>query len=630
MRDGFIKIGAASPQVGVAACSENKAYILDCIGQAAKRDVRVLVLPELCITGYTCGDLLLQDALIKAAADALIEIARQTAGLDMLVALGLPVAVGTGLLNCAAIVHNGDILGLVPKGHVPNYGEFYEKRHFTTWQGKTAPVDFCGRQVPLGEKQLFTCSGMPGLVIGAEICEDLWVPAPPSIAHAAAGASVVLNLSASNEVVGKAAYRRLLLKSHSARLCCAYAYADAGCGESTTDLVFGGHNIIAENGRILAETAPFETEPLAVTEVDVARIAYERRRMQMFTFKDEAYTRTAFSLAHRETRLTGRIEPYPFIPHNDDARYDDILNIQAHGLKKRWQHAKSKCVLVGVSGGLDSTLALLVADKAAKLLGRKPGDIMAVTMPCFGTTALTRDNALALCESMQVPCQTVDITLAVKRHLQDIGQPADVLDVTYENAQARERTQVLMDLANRYNGLVAGTGDLSELALGWATYNGDHMSMYAVNASIPKTLVRHMVAHIAATTENAALQNALLAILDTPISPELLPARDGKITQRTEDLIGPYALHDFFLYHMVRWGASPAKLLRLACLAFNGEYDKPTIKKWLRVFITRFFTQQFKRSCMPDGPKVGTVSLSPRGDWRMPSDAEFSAWEMPE
>ena len=548
----------------------------------------------------------------------------------MLVFVGLPVRHLGKLYNCAAALCGGELLGLVPKTHLPNYGEFYERRWFSP-----APQDasyynaYTPQAVGFGANQLFRCEQLPDLVVAAELCEDLWAPCPPSVGHTAAGATVIVNLSASDETVGKADYRRSLVEGQSARLVCGYLYADAGMGESTTDMVFAGHNLIAENGVLLAETPRYRTG-LAVTELDVSRLAYERRRMTTFPpQQDRGYLTSTFSLPLEETPLSRVISPTPFIPQSPEARKaccEEILQIQSWGLRRRLEHSHAKTAVVGVSGGLDSALALLVAARAMDLLGRPHSDLLAVTMPCFGTTARTKGNAELLCERLGATLRQIDIKAAVDLHFRDIGHDPAMRDVTYENAQARERTQVLMDLANEHSGLVVGTGDLSELALGWATYNGDHMSMYGVNASIPKTLVRHLVAYEAQRTSDAALRQVLLDILDTPVSPELLPPSEGEIQQRTEDLVGPYELHDFFLYYMIRWGFGPAKVLRLALYAFKGAYDRRTVLHWLKNFCRRFFAQQYKRSCLPDGPKVGSVSLSPRGDWRMPSDAQSSLW----
>ena len=554
-----------------------------------------------------------------------------TRPVDMLVALGLPVRAEGKLYNCAAVLCRGELLGLIPKTCLPNYGEFYEKRWFEPGpEEEFLSLTLCGQEVFLGKRHLFRCDTLPDLVVGVEICEDLWSSAPPSVFLAQSGATLILNLSASNETVGKADYRRALVAGQSGRLMCGYVYADAGEGESTTDLVFAGHNLIAENGTVLAERR--FADGLTVSEVDVARIAFERRRITTFPpARQERMDWSEFSLEPVETSLTRPIGTNPFVPDDSgdrDRRCREILHIAALGLKKRLAHTGAKSAVVGLSGGLDSTLALLITVRAMDLLGRPRTDITAVTMPCFGTTSRTKSNAQLLAERIGTTFQTIDIGEAVRVHFRDIGQSMDDLSVTFENGQARERTQVLMDVANHQGGLVIGTGDLSELALGWATYNGDHMSMYAVNGSIPKTLVRHLVAYSADTVEpsDPELAAVLRDILDTPVSPELLPPKEGEIAQRTEDLVGPYELHDFFLYYAVRWGFSPRKVFRLALYALGNRYDRAAILKWLQNFYRRFFAQQFKRSCLPDGPKVGSLTLSPRGDWRMPSDAVNSLW----
>ena len=551
--------------------------------------------------------------------------------MDMVVAVGLPVRSkwDNKLYNCAAILHKGELLGLVPKIYIPNYGEFYEQRWFVSGAEVDHNVELCGQSVSMASNNLFQCESMPDLVIGVEICEDLWSPEPPSVELARAGATLILNLSASNETVGKADYRRSLVAGQSGRLMCGYVYADAGEGESTTDLVFAGHNLIGENGTILAEKR-FETG-LTISEIDVNKLVYERRRVNTFTATKKEIWRGSFDLEPEETVLTRPVAKNPFVPadHGDrKARCQEILTIAALGLKKRLAHTNAKTAVVGLSGGLDSTLALLITARAMDMLGRPRTDITAITMPCFGTTSRTKSNAQILAERMGATFREIDIGPAVKVHFQDIGQSMDDLSVTFENGQARERTQVLMDVANRFGGMVIGTGDLSELALGWATYNGDHMSMYGVNGSIPKTLVRHLVAYSADEAEptDPKLAAVLRDILDTPVSPELLPPKEGEIAQRTEDLVGPYELHDFFLYYAIRWGFSPRKVFRLAMEALGDTYGRETILKWLHNFYRRFFAQQFKRSCLPDGPKVGSLTLSPRGDWRMPSDAVNARW----
>ena len=629
MRDGFIKAAAGTPRIRVADCRYNAEQIFTLMREAAKQGVRVLALPELCITGYTCGDLFLQDTLLKGAEDSLSTVLEATKNLDMITALGLPVRWGGKLYNCAAVIHKGELLGLVPKTHIPNYGEFYEKRWFEAAPGEGRMIRFCGQETYLGSDVIFPCETMQGLTVGVEICEDLWAAEPPSVRLAGAGATVILNLSASDEVVGKAEYRRQLVAGQSARLVCGYVYADAGEGESSTDLVFAGHNLIAENGVLLAERR--FANGLTVTELDVQRLDYERRRMTTFRAGGEELLEVPFALEPAPTALTRHVSRTPFVP--EDAwdrknRCNEILLIAALGLKKRLEHSGAKAAVVGLSGGLDSTLAILITSIAMKLMDRPASDIIAVTMPCFGTTDRTRDNAVELAERLGATLKRIDIGEAVKVHFRDIGQSMDDHDVTFENGQARERTQVLMDIANQCGGLVVGTGDLSEMALGWATYNGDHMSMYGVNASIPKTLVRHLVSFVSddKAEEDERLSAVLSDILDTPVSPELLPASEGRIAQKTEDLVGPYELHDFFLYYAVRWAFPPKKVLRLAEHAFGRSYDRATLLKWLKNFYRRFFAQQFKRSCLPDGPKVGSLTLSPRGDWRMPSDAVAALW----
>ena len=633
MKDGFIKVAAGTPKIRVADCRYNAEQIFTLMRQADAEGVRVHTLPELCITGYTCGDLFLQDTLLQGAEEALTTILRATRNLDLLAAVGIPVRCNNKLYNCAAVIHKGVILGLVPKLHIPSYGEFYESRWFTSGTDLSETdfsIPFAGQEsVDFSPAQVFRCAALPELVIGVEICEDLWVPEPPSARLAAEGATLILNLSASDEVVGKADYRRSLVAGQSGRLVCGYLYADAGEGESSTDLVFAGHCLIAENGAILAERR-FACG-LTVSEIDVHRLSYERRRMSTFPPKSLGVYPNYFDMALTDTVLTRRLSPTPFVPEEAAGRAErcsEILYIAALGLKKRMEHTGAKTAVVGLSGGLDSTLAILITAVTMGMLGRPASDILAVTMPCFGTTDRTRDNAVELAERLGATLKRIDIGQAVKQHFKDIGQSMENQDVTFENAQARERTQVLMDVANQTGGLVIGTGDLSELALGWATYNGDHMSMYGVNASIPKTLVRHLVSYVAGdkAEEDKRLSVVLEDILDTPVSPELLPAIEGRIAQKTEDLVGPYELHDFFLYYAIRWGFPPRKVLRLAEYALGRRYDRGTILKWEKNFYRRFFAQQFKRSCLPDGPKVGSVTLSPRGDWRMPSDAVAALW----
>ena len=630
MKDGFLKAAALSPALRVADCAYNAGQIAEAMQACAGRGVKLAVFPELALTGYTCGDLFFQQALQQAALQGLAQILQASEGLDLIALVGLPVAVNGKLYNCAAVVCGGRLLGLVPKTCLPNYGEFYEKRHFAPGDKKVRTVTVCGQQVPFGTQLLFQCRQMPAFVLGVELCEDLWSALPPSTFHALAGATVIANLSASDETVGKAEYRRALVANQSARLLCCYLYASAGHGESTQDMVFAGHDLVAENGVLLAETEPFKGGD-AVSELDCARMLAERARNTSFVPNDEGYQVVGFDLAVTETALTRWVDPAPFVPGDARRRAERcelILRMQADGLAKRIEHTHAKTAVIGISGGLDSCLALLVAARAMRQLGRPAADVLAVTMPCFGTTRRTRSNAEILCQELGVSFREVNITATVRSHFADIGHDGQTPDVTFENSQARVRTLELMDIANLNGGFVVGTGDLSELALGWATYNGDHMSMYGVNAGVPKTLVRHLVRYEADTAPTGALRRVLLDILDTPVSPELLPAKDGEIAQRTEELVGPYELHDFYLYYVLRFGFGPRKIFRLAKAAFAGrpEYTDQVLYKWLRSFYWRFFAQQFKRSCLPDGPKVGSVTLSPRGDWRMPSDASAAAW----
>lgn len=629
MNHGFVKVAAVTPKIKVADPAYNAQAVCTELAKACEKGAKIIVFPELCLTGYTCNDLFLQELLLEEAKRALLTVESATRGRDALVFVGLPMERDGRLYNVAAALQDGRLLGLVPKVHIPSYAEFYEGRHFTA--GNTRVVDFClgDEVIPFGANLLFQCANVKGLTVGCEICEDLWVANPPSTGHALMGATVIVNLSASNETVGKDEYRELLVRSASARLLSGYIYTSAGEGESTQDLVFGGHNLIAENGTVLSQIKKFTCETL-YGDLDVHRILAERRRMGTFGARPEfPYRIVPFVLNQCETALERNFGCMPFVPSDEEKRNrrcEEILSIQSYGLRKRYEHTGLQSAVLGISGGLDSTLALLVTVRTFDMLGLDRKGIIAVTMPCFGTTDRTYDNACRLSNFLGVTLEEIGIREAVQIHFRDIRQNPDRHDVTYENSQARERTQILMDIANRENGLVIGTGDMSELALGWATYNGDHMSMYGVNSGVPKTLVRHLVRYYADTCGDAELAGILLDVLDTPVSPELLPPVDGTIAQKTEDLVGPYELHDFFLYYMLRCGFEPAKVYRVAKQAFHGIYDDATILKWLKVFYRRFFSQQFKRSCLPDGPKVGSVALSPRGDLRMPSDVSAEAW----
>lgn len=694
MKDGFIKVAAATPDVRVADCEYNATEIIRMIHEMEEQGAKVMVFPELCITAYTCGDLFWQENLLEEAKVQLVRIAEETKEVDALIFVGLPLEYNGKLYNVAAGLNHGEILGFVPKTYLPNYNEFYEARYFTSGEHVDGTVhidreaykerydsdfddvefdiemasfdefeeleeiddedfddedfededfddedfedELYEEDIWISPNTIFTCEDMPKLQIAAEICEDLWVPNPPSVAHAFHGANLIVNLSASDEVVGKDSYRKSLVSAQSARLLCGYIYATAGEGESTQDVVYGGHNLIAENGSILAESRRF-ANGVIYADLDIHRLDNERRRMTTCQFapdlapegKDISYNEAPFTLENTETVLTRKFDSRPFVPgikEERERRCDEILNIQAMGLKKRLAHIHCQNAVIGLSGGLDSTLALLVTVRAFDMLGMDRSKITAVTMPCFGTTDRTYNNACQLSECLGATLKEVNIREAVNLHFRDIGHNPKVYDVTYENGQARERTQILMDIANQSGGIVIGTGDLSELALGWATYNGDHMSMYAVNVSVPKTLVRYLVDYVSSLYKGQVLETILQDVLDTPVSPELLPQEDDKIVQKTEDIVGPYELHDFFIYHMVRFGDEPRKLYKKTKLAFKDKYDKDTIKKWLRLFYWRFFSQQFKRSCIPDGPKVGSVALSPRGDWRMPSDANVQIW----
>lgn len=629
MKNGFVKVAAATPDIRVADVEFNTQNIINAMEEAQKNGAKILVFPELCVTGYTCSDLFDHSVLLKASRKALLEIAENTNDKDMLVFVGAPLEVNGKLYNVAAAMNQGEIIGFTTKTFLPNYGEFYEMRQFTPGPQTVREITFEGKKIPFGPQILFQAEGMEELVVAAEICEDVWSPVPPSIQAALEGATVIVNCSASDETIGKDTYRRALISGQSARLISGYIYANAGEGESTTDLVFGGHNIIAENGTVLKESSRYVNE-IIYSEIDLQRITGERRKNTTFQpLDEETLVRVPFTVEETKTFLTRTFPKKPFVPSDEQTRAqrcEEILTIQAMGLKKRLAHTNARSAVVGISGGLDSTLALLVTARAFDMLGRDKKDIIAVTMPCFGTTDRTYQNACEMSKKVGATLIEVPIADAVNIHFRDIGHDPEDHSVTYENCQARERTQVLMDIANKTWGMVIGTGDLSELALGWATYNGDHMSMYGVNASVPKTLVRHLVKYAADDTKDEALKNVLYDVLDTPVSPELLPPKDGDIAQKTEDLVGPYELHDFFLYFMLRFGYEPSKIFRIACMTFDGEYDKETIFKWLETFCRRFFSQQFKRSCLPDGPKVGTVALSPRGDWRMPSDACVAVW----
>ena len=633
MFDNFLRVAAATPKIRVADPEYNLDQILSQVREAYTKGAKVIVLPELALSGYTCADLFLQSSLLDGCMNALRELTAATADLDAVIAVGLPKEKNFRLYNVAAVLNKGRILGFVTKKHIPNYSEFYEKRHFTAGNDEPAEVLFTDKSgdtypVPFGCNILFACEDIPELVIGAEICEDVWVPCPPSVNHALAGATVIINCSASDETTGKSDYRYQLITGQSARLVCGYIYTNAGEGESTQDLVFSGHNIIAENGTLLKQSRTLG-HGIVYGDLDLERIRSERRRMGTFPADGANHKIVGFSMEKKALELNRFIDPAPFVPsslENRTKRCEEILSIQAMGLKKRLEHTRCKSAVIGISGGLDSTLALLVIARAFDALGLPRNGITAVTMPGFGTTDRTYTNACTLTKKLGAELREVSIREAVTVHFKDIGHDAAVKNVTYENCQARERTQILMDIANQTGGLVIGTGDLSELALGWATYNGDHMSMYGVNASVPKTLVRHLVRYYADTCGEEELKAVLYDVMDTPVSPELLPPEDGKIAQKTEDIVGPYELHDFFLYYILRFGYHPARIFRMAKHAFAGQYDEQTIYKWMRTFYWRFFAQQFKRSCLPDSPKVGSVAVSPRGDLRMPSDASSALW----
>ena len=635
MKHGFVKVAAIAFEVKVADPVTNAERLIAAIKDAAANGARVIVSQELGITGYTCQDLFLQDALLGAAEEALIRIADETKDVNALIYVGLPLEVDGKLYNVAAALNKGEILGFIPKRNLPNYGEFYEKRHFTEGIPEVAEIVFRDRVVPFGMNILFESDAVKGLIVGCELCEDAWVAKTPSTSHALAGATLIVNLSASDEIIGKTEYRTMLIKALSGRLVCGYVYATAGVGESSQDLVFGGQNTIAEYGTLLSQGKLFGNETV-YADIDIAKLITERRRMTSFETTPVAdYVILPFELDEELTALTRTFPRRPFVPEEETLkkeRLEQILSMQTEGLKQRLRHIGAKKIVLGLSGGLDSTLALLICVKAFEELGLDPAGMITITMPGFGTTGRTYNNACEMARCANATLREISIKKAVEVHFEDIGQSADKHDVTYENSQARERTQILMDIANMENAIVVGTGDMSELALGWATYNGDHMSMYGVNAGVPKTLVRHLVRFYSEETSNAALSAVLKDVLDTPVSPELLPPKDGEIAQITEDLVGPYELHDFFLYYMLRCGYTPDKVYRIAVATFarkvEGEeyYDEETIKKWLKTFYRRFFSQQFKRSCLPDGVKIGSVALSPRGDLRMPSDASARIW----
>ena len=631
MNYGFVKAAAATPRIRVANCDKNANMIISQIKEAHSNGAALVTFPELCVTGYTCSDLFLQRALLKSAEKAVLKIMTETKLLDIVSVIGVPIDSKQSLYNCAVVIYRGDILGIVPKVNIPNYSEFYEARHFTSGEYADEYINYAGiNNVYLSKNQFFQCADMSEFSFGVEICEDLWVANSPSINLTSAGAAIICNPSASDDVISKEMYRRDLVKIQSGKLCCAYIYSGSGFGESTTDMVFSGQNIISENASVLAESERF-TQGLTYADIDVQKLMGERRRLN--TYNDYSgilnIKKVYFDMPVKHTKLCRKFEQTPFVPSNKDdlsKRCGEIIKIQATGLATRLEHTGIKNAVLGLSGGLDSTLALIVSVHAFDMLGINRKNIHTVTMPCFGTTKRTKSNAEKLAGAYGVSFEEIDITLAVRQHFADIKHEEAITDIIYENTQARERTQVLMDLSNKYNGLVIGTGDLSELALGWATYNGDHMSMYSVNVSVPKTLVRYLTAYEAQKSEGM-LKEVLLDVLDTPVSPELLPPdKEGKIAQKTEDVVGPYELHDFFLYYFVRFGFTPSKIYYLAKTSFKGKYDNAEIKKWLTVFIKRFFAQQFKRSCLPDGPKVGSVTLSPRSDWRMPSDASVKMW----
>ncbi|MDK2800625.1 MAG: hypothetical protein PWP27_1477 [Clostridiales bacterium] len=637
MNYGYIRIAAAIPNLKVADCKYNIGRMIYLVNEALQNNVQIIAFPELSITAYTCGDLFHQNMLLKSAEEQLNELLTITQNSEIIIIVGMPIRADNQLFNCAVVLQSGKILAAIPKTYIPNHSEFYEKRWFSSAVNAISDsITLCHQRVPFGPNILLSAKE---LCFGIEVCEDVWVPIPPSSYHCLHGANVIFNLSASNEVIGKNEYRKELVRQQSARCMSGYIYVSAGGGESTTDVVFAGHAIIAENGSILSESKRFdEQEQLIINEIDIDRLMLDRQKATTFMglIENEMNPNRNYRFVECNlkqvdiTTLHRKIVPHPFVPQDDserDHRCEEIFSIQVGGLAKRFQHTGSKSAVIGISGGLDSTLALLVTVKTFDRLNISRENVIGITMPGFGTTGRTYNNALNLMKSLGVTVREINIKDACIQHFKDINHHPDIHDITYENTQARERTQLLMDIANKEKGLVIGTGDLSELALGWATYNGDHMSMYGVNSGIPKTLVRYLVHWVAENLVDDNSKETLLDILDTPVSPELLPANDkGEIDQKTEDIVGPYELHDFFLYNMVRFGFRPAKILFLAEIAFKKKYTKEVIKKWLEIFYRRFFTQQFKRSCLPDGPKVGSINLSPRGDWRMPSDASYRIW----
>ncbi len=633
MKNGMIMVGAASPMIHVGNPTYNIVQHIEAAKEAHAKGVKVLVFSELGISGYTCGDLFHQYTLLAACESAVATYLEATKDFDMISFVGVPVMVKSKLYNCAAVISHGEILGLVPKTHLPNYSEFYDVRQFTKAPRETYDVMYCEREVPFGANLLFSCREMPSLIIGAEICEDVWVNIPPSCYHAEAGATLMVNLSASDEVVGKAERRRNLIAAHSVRTHSVYIYAAASEGESGADMVFSGHCLLAQNGRVVVERPAFDKEPLVCAAVDMDEIVAERMKANtVYSENKWDYTEIPFSLEVVETPITHPVPMSPFLTDSSEKNREMcglILEIQATALAGRLTRAHASACILGLSGGLDSTLALIAMVRAVDKLGWNRKTVIGVTMPCYGTTKRTRSNAEKMADTFGITLRTVDIKEAVDLHFRDIGHDPENHNVVYENSQARERTQILMDIANAENALVVGTGDLSELALGWCTYNGDHMSMYAVNASIPKTLIRYLVAFEAdrLDKEGRASDAAVLRdVLDTPVSPELLPPRGDEIAQCTEEIVGPYALHDYFLYYFVKFGYTPKKILHMAKASFEGVYTEEVIRKWLKVFVRKFFTQQFKRSCVPEGPKVGAISLSPRSDWRMVGDADVSEW----